>query len=839
MDRELIHKIADRIYSLFVVNTAAAGIQQKNGIYITEYIPVTSHLIESMIMAKGSMGCYQQGYKTGYIKWICLDFDCKDKLNPDIRELHKEVISPITCFLNKRGIHFLTEYSGRRGIHIWIIFDQIIKKSLGFRILNEILRNGSFKQSEDGKWGLDKFPATDSSKNNTVGKQVKFPLSSHRVGGISYFYKSAFEYRNDLYTDFFFKEQYEILRNYQENSVENVLKILGLENEYRKAYVYKYKKYKICESIDITVDELWNVLTKTQVFNKIYSRMQRGQSFPIDWTVLLGTLSPCDKNAELLKAVLRQFPNYDEIKTKENLKRFKDSYYPATFGYLYYLYELDIEEGLNTEMTGFEYLLLNLGIAVPYEKFVTNKSLTKKENQPFLQDTISKEKAYLLYNDESPDIYIWNQLHLMKTVDIHEMNKIVEEAILTGKYNRSVDTFRIFERSESEEKRRKLISLSAHDRVVTTQLALELCRDYKKHWRSFSYRPSLTARRDIFYAWYRSWGNYIDKIRSFIKVPFFDEYEVIFVDLKGFYDHVDFLTVYKTLSKDISVKASNILKSLISYNDMLMTRINEGNRIGVPQGPAYARIIAEIFLNMILSGVEKHYGDEINILRYVDDITVICRPGINSKMLFAELRDILSKYGLPLNMEKSQCYGMIKLLSEEQKKNLLHTDNFNYDLRDDSKDEVLLMKERRRNLGHYLEDHSFDMRSLGYIFGSKTMKEAKEWCFTHYRKQIIESRIGRGSNFRRFYEYIFRHEAYLNTILEERLFELIPIDSVNFSNFIDTLYLAVQEHQIESGNFERIKDGFLSHINTELMAYNDLAVLRALKMIHLEEEDEQ
>lgn len=70
MDRELIHKIADRIYSLFVVNTAAAGIQQKNGIYSTEYIPVTPHLIESMIMAKGSMGCYQQGYKTGYINSI-------------------------------------------------------------------------------------------------------------------------------------------------------------------------------------------------------------------------------------------------------------------------------------------------------------------------------------------------------------------------------------------------------------------------------------------------------------------------------------------------------------------------------------------------------------------------------------------------------------------------------------------------------------------------------------------------------------------------------------------------------------------------------------------------
>ncbi len=48
MDKDLIHDIAEQIYSLFVVNTAAAGIQQKDGIYITEYIPVTPFLIENV-----------------------------------------------------------------------------------------------------------------------------------------------------------------------------------------------------------------------------------------------------------------------------------------------------------------------------------------------------------------------------------------------------------------------------------------------------------------------------------------------------------------------------------------------------------------------------------------------------------------------------------------------------------------------------------------------------------------------------------------------------------------------------------------------------------------------
>ena len=838
MNRELVEKISKRIYSLFVVNTAAAGIQQKNGAYITKYIPISPSLIEYMILAKGSMGCYQQGYKTGYLKWICLDFDCKDKTNPDVEKLHREVIVPVTRFLNEKGIHYLTEFSGRRGIHVWIVFDQIIDKALGFRILNEILNCIPTKELGESGWGLDKFPATDSKKGNKVGKQVKFPLSTHRAGGMSYFYHSDFKYRNDLGTDAFFKEQLEILCNYQENSVKNTMEVLGLSWEYSASYSYKYRRYKILDAIDITLDEIWGVLTKTRVFSEIYTRMKRGQAIPQDWTVILGTLSPCDANVGLLYAVFSEFPNYDEEKTAHNLKQLKDRYYPASFGYLYYIYDLEIEEELDPEMTGFEYLCQHLGISAQTTASMTTSNRVKDNGQLSIEDTINKEKEYLLYNDESPDIYIWNQLNLLKMVDRQEMQEVVDFAINNGSYKESVGAVRIFERQESEDKKRKLISLSARDRVITTHLALELCRDYNQRWRSFSYRPSLTSRNDIFYAWYRSWSNYIDRIRTFLQVPFFDEFGILFIDLKGFYDHLDFLAVYILLNKEISEKASNILKSLISYNDMLMTQINSGNRIGVPQGPAYARIIAEIYLNRIIKKKKKQYENEITILRYVDDITIICKPGFPCNELFYELRDYFSRYGLPINTEKSQCYGKIRSLSDKQRMTLLHTDDFNYDLRNDPMDELLLAAERRNRLVHYLEDHSFDIKSLGYIFGSKTMQEAKDWCFNYYSAQIIGSTIGRGSNFRRFYDYVFRNKEYLITCLTKKLFELIPINSVNFSNFIDTLYLVVQEHQIESQGFERIKNEYFPQIDTSVISDNDSAVLESLKLIHLEEDDE-
>ena len=42
--------------------------------YITKYFPMSPFVIENMLLKHGSMGCYQQGYRTNRIKWICFDF---------------------------------------------------------------------------------------------------------------------------------------------------------------------------------------------------------------------------------------------------------------------------------------------------------------------------------------------------------------------------------------------------------------------------------------------------------------------------------------------------------------------------------------------------------------------------------------------------------------------------------------------------------------------------------------------------------------------------------------------------------------------------------------------
>ena len=297
MDAKVIKRIAELEYALFVVNTQAAAIQQENGAYFTKYFPLTALTIERMILSRGSMGCYQQEYKAGHIRWICLDFDCVDKQSPDVIGLHREVICPLAKILSDHNISFLTEFSGRRGIHVWIVFDTVFSKKIGFQIIQSLvgLLQEQIEFNKDGKWNLDKFPATDSSRGNIVGKQVKFPFSRHKSGRLSYFIENEKELACNTESNDFWRNQLRILENYQLNSIDYVMDALHLEED-KVTYQARYRKYNILNTIEASTSEVRDILSRTRVYHELFSRMQRGQALSIDWTVLMGTLSRCDPN---------------------------------------------------------------------------------------------------------------------------------------------------------------------------------------------------------------------------------------------------------------------------------------------------------------------------------------------------------------------------------------------------------------------------------------------------------------------------------------------------------------------------------------------------------------
>ena len=835
MINNVLTELSEKLFDLFVVNDKSVAYQVEDGSYRRRDVPVTPFVIEAMIRQRGSLGCYQQQFGTGCIRWICLDFDCANKENPDVASLGKSVVHPLVTMLGERGIRYLTEFSGRRGIHVWITFSQVISKGEGYAMLLEIERllREKVGDFEEGGWKLDRFPATGTSANNVVGKQVKIPLSTHKAGTSSYFYEGVVPTNSAQSFDAFIIDQKEILDRYRENDPSEVMRTLGIS---RTTSLFPaevvYRRYPLVEHTDITAAECVRDLSELAVYRALFTRLMRGMADYRDRAVLYGSLSCVSSGRMLLKEILSLYPGYDAEKTDIHVSELQGRYYPATLGYLYSLYGMRPEDGLDLGQTGLDYLLGKRGVQLKPMKLVAPSS----EKAALLQvsETVRKEIRYLASNDEVSDVGIQNDLRLMNEGECELLSREIGRIVRGEASGACPKGHRVFKRLEKRGKARELVSLSAHDRVLTTHLALKLCSAAGMRWDSFSYHIDFMSRADLFERWYYSWKNYRAHIRPFLDLPFFGDYTAFVVDLQGFYDHVDMLVVYRSLLDELpDEECSNMFRYLVEFNDSLMSGLYGGSRIGVPQGPAYARIIAEIHLDRVLrSVVSRAGGDGVHAYRYVDDMVFFCEPGIDAACAFDAICLGLENCGLPINRDKSQCFGAISELAESDKAVIAHEDSFSYAIHENDYTGQLTLRERRSKVDEYLEANEFGMDALGFIFGTKTVPEAKERCFRDYRTMILASERGRGSHFKLFYQYLLSDVGRLGTVLEEGGLSLIPEGSINFSNFVNELYLAYKRKDAAACNLlGRIVEERLLSVDYSELDEADANTVKALILI--------
>ncbi|MBN1073328.1 hypothetical protein DVV91_03080 [Clostridium botulinum] len=827
-------QIAEKLYDLFIVNHNAAAFQEKDGRYITKYVNISPIVIEKMLERKGCIGCYQQIYKNKYLRWICFDFDCKDKENPNINMLNIKYIKPFTEMLDKLNINYLKEFSGRRGIHVWIIFDRLIEKEVAYEIVERLMDKSAIFESELNDIDIDLFPQTPNSIGNKLGKQVKIPLSVHRKGGRSYFFTD--DINIDDYD--FFNSQYTILHNYECNKADYILKVLKINysNELTKNI---YKRIKVSKNISISIDDVINILSKTKVYKNIIKRFLDGTALTKDWFVMFGTLGRIDTDCILLKEFFKYSPNYNEEKTMENITKLKDKYFPATFKYLYSLYGLKIEDGIDKDITGLEYLLNEKNLNLEIEELCYEKKYFHINERNLFEDvetTLLKEKNYFIDNDEVISASIYNELNNISEYDCKQIKKEIDD-IISGNINvRKKIKFFKYKRIESESKERILVSLSARDRIITTYLINKLLYDSQLKINSYSYNINFLSEKDVFFNWYSSWENYINQISNYLEIEYMNEYNMIVLDIKHFYDNVDILSIYKSFSNQLDNEKNNILRYLTKFNSKLMRNINteKYSRIGVPQGPAYARVLAEVSLSFILQLIEKKCTEakreHYKLLRYVDDIIIFYDDKIDGSELFSEIKGLLKLYGLELNMDKSRVYGKIKHIKQKEIDEILRREKFNYNLKKSEYMNLLSDEEIYENTSEYIRKRDeFNIGDINFIFSDYVDNTVKEIYLRRYANQIFKSSYGRGSGFIKFYKYIFSNTSLIIKYLEESYFKLIPLNSINFKNCINTFYILIDKKQIHPYIIKNILKRYIYEINQkDIDDIDDITTINAL-----------
>ena len=826
----MLDELAQLLYNTFVVNRRAIAVQKSDGNYIAQYTNVTKHDVYTMLKEQKSIGTYQQLYKSPYLKWICLDFDCRDKDNPNLEELYRDCIYPINKFLKSKQIKYINEFSGRRGIHIWILFDKLIQKQVAYNIIQKIIFDSDVKYDEN-KYGLDKFPANGISKNNVFGKQVKIPLSKHKKGQHSFLFEGDFSFKYNDQNLNFFEKQFEILKTVEINNIDYVISVLNLPKIQTET---SYKRIIFDEGIEFNIDDVIRILSETSVYRGIFERLQYGQPLQKDWFVLLGTFGSFGKNYDFLLNLLRFTPSFSEEQSKQKIQEFGAKYFPATFNYLYDLYDLEIESFLNPNQNALEFLAEKLN----KKDFLKEYNKKETDNLKSCRSVIEKEKNYLFTNDEIPSVQIYLDLIHFTEYDIKRIDTIYNSIINGEIVNLIPNDFICFQRNESSGKQRNMVSLSAFDRVLTTHIALNLFYGIKSINKSFSYNPNYLADNTIFFHWFPSWGNYLDNIRKYLDIDLYENNKIITLDISKFYDSIDFLGVHELLKSELNTEKNNLIKFLISYNENLMQEIS-GARFGVPQGPAYARMIAESFLGIIINNIInllKEKEIEITVYRYVDDIVIFCPEDVDDKFIFNIFQKQLNKYGLKLNTEKSHVYGTIKDLTENDRNQILRKGKFQYFINESDFSYLIpdnIIKEKIEKI--IAEKEELSISDINCFFSKRLDSKIKKMFFERCGENVFTAKTGRGSNFNVFYNYIFNDNEILEKCINNKFISQISMYSINIASFLAIFYYSILNQKITENQIEKI----LEELN-ELKIENgfDKSIIQAIKYVGIENVNE-
>jgi len=183
------------------------------------------------------------------------------------------------------------------------------------------------------------------------------------------------------------------------------------------------------------------------------------------------------------------------------------------------------------------------------------------------------------------------------------------------------------------------------DRMVQMAVYLVLMPIFEAdfHPRSFGFRPRRSAHQAV------------EAIRESLRIG---KTEVVDADLSKYFDTIPHRELLRQVAKRVS--DGMILKLIKRWlRAPIMEEDNEGgkrmkaNKAGTPQGGVISPLLANIHLNPLDHAVNEGCGEKPRLIRYADDLVIICRSG--EGMGFRErLNRWLQAKGLKLNESKTR-----------------------------------------------------------------------------------------------------------------------------------------------------------------------------------------
>lgn len=834
-----IKSLSITICELFATDQNFHAEQQSDGRYFKKTGKITPAKIESMLDSDGAIAVYQRNINDR-IKWICYDFDIiksqleeQKRLNAE-KEL-KATVSKFCTFLDKQKIKYLIEYSGNRGVHIWITFQSEISYKIGHEITTLILEHAELNYNPD-LIGIDLFPHSKKI-TNSVGACVKIPLSKHKKSGAySYFLDGRDDLENiNRYTSLsphFLSGQLSILDKHESLSLENIEKkfnvFLSEDNFY-----HSNSRIKEIMVSNLTLPLVLQHWENEKPLKKLKVKIQEGNLSNQERKLLVGlftnVVSPSSQRIgiDFLMEIFKTQNNYNEAITKKAIHTLSSFYFPNKEQI-----EDVLKERFSTSIDDRDLLDCIFTNVISFDRGYFDICVTDVEI------TRNAEMKYLIQNDEAQSRKVFNEIcNINSNEYLNHINVFIDN------YEKENIKYYVHERLE-ENKVRSLVSLECLERITTSIILKQLTYFYDLPNDDLSHGYKVRKGFNdgfIFEPWLYLWIKFLSNISSAITNESHSEYYIIKTDIASFYDKIDHDKLKRLLldSSPLEIIRSKISaldeKSLEKYKKIIslclkIAKDTVGSDKGLPQGPAYARFFAEIYLSDIDYKFKKLLNEESVFLyqRYVDDIFIICE---SEEAALANIDFLASELNL-LGLELKQTKTVIKKVKD------FTPDYDKY--RSQSKYSV--DKVSSRYLTATDEEKSYAIDEFIKLILSDTKQEDYSFIFSHLRgveeveqfknneiTGIISSGVGRGSLYRNLFIHILENENIWHYLTNADCY-----NSLQSEVLTSTIINFIEEGKSSRDKFAELMSNIINKLSMTKMVQEHLFYMRLLTGLDIE-----